>query len=136
MESLLCQGGRLPGSVLAMHKKGERDEVRVNFPDGRSQSVHIRRIHDRYLLTSVVVPAPLVRELMNGADAATFSLRIWRRNRRIDVVSFQLDDEGQLIGLISQVADTLDLDELVFYLESLAYECDRFEYALTGKDVH
>ena len=30
---------------------------------------------------------------------------------------------------------TLDREELQLYVETLAKECDRFEYALTGEDV-
>jgi hypothetical protein len=32
-------------------------------------------------------------------------------------------------------ASTLDRDELDLYIETLAKECDRFEYALTGEDA-
>ena len=34
-----------------------------------------------------------------------------------------------------RTAATLDREELQMYVETLAKECDRFEYALTGEDV-
>jgi hypothetical protein len=38
------------------------------------------------------------------------------------------------IGVIEQPVATLDHEELVLYIETLARECDRFEYKLTGSD--
>jgi len=61
--------------------------------------------------------------------------RIWERNRETAVVAFNLDKRGRLVGQIEQLADTLDLSELAFYIELLARECDRFEYVLSGLDV-
>jgi len=52
-----------------------------------------------------------------------------------DLVSFAFDDKNNLVGIIKQPALTLDHDELKLYIETLARECDRFEYILTGKDI-
>ena len=40
----------------------------------------------------------------------------------------------RLIGVIEQPAQTLDREELVLHINTLARECDRFEYKLLGKD--
>jgi len=50
------------------------------------------------------------------------------------VVEFTLDETGRLVGRIEQVAERLNHDELEFFLTSLAQECDRLEYLLTGRD--
>lgn len=47
---------------------------------------------------------------------------------------FAFDDQDRLIGLIEVPAATLDHEELEVYVETLAKECDRFEYALRGWD--
>jgi len=52
-----------------------------------------------------------------------------------DLVTFAFDDKNNLIGVIEQPALTLDHEELNLYIETLARECDRFEYILTGDDV-
>jgi hypothetical protein len=46
-----------------------------------------------------------------------------------------LNKKGQLRGQIEQLEETIDPEELYFYLEVLARECDQFEYALTGEDI-
>ena len=50
------------------------------------------------------------------------------------MVTFAFDDDNRLIGLIEVAVDTLDHEELEMYVETLARECDRFEYALTRRD--
>jgi transglutaminase-like putative cysteine protease len=105
-------------------------EATVSFPDGRAQIIHVRRIGDSYLLTSRVIGSTKVAN-MGSADLAC---QIWSRNRATDVVEFALDESGRLVGRIEQVAETLNRNELEFYLTALAQECDRFEYLLTGRD--
>ncbi len=61
--------------------------------------------------------------------------RAWRLNGSKPLVTFAFDDKDRLIGLIEVPAATLDHEELDLYIETLARECDRFEYALTGADV-
>lgn len=67
-------------------------------------------------------------------EPADLARRIWSQNRVSDVVEFALDESGRLIGRIEQVAETLNRNELEFYLTALAQECDRLEYLLTGRD--
>jgi hypothetical protein len=38
--------------------------------------------------------------------------------------------------VIRQPIDTTDDEELVLYINTLAAECDRFEYVVTGEDVN
>ena len=51
------------------------------------------------------------------------------------MVNFTFDWHSRLIGRIEHPANTLDGEELLFYLSRLAIECDRLEYLLTGKNI-
>jgi hypothetical protein len=44
------------------------------------------------------------------------------------------NEDDQLIGVVEVASDTLQDKELRVYIEALAKECDRFEYALRGWD--
>jgi hypothetical protein len=52
-----------------------------------------------------------------------------------DLITFAFDDRDNLVGVIEQPVLTLDYEELKLYIETLARECDRFEYILTGDDA-
>lgn len=57
------------------------------------------------------------------------------KNDMKDLVSFAFDDKNNLVGVIEQPVLTTDYEELKLYIETLARECDRFEYILTGDDI-
>jgi len=100
---------------------------------GRKQNVHFDRRGEMYVFSSVVLDAHLVtRNKKNHRDLAR---RAWRKNALIDLVTFAFDDKHRLIGVLEQPVATLDTEELRFYVETLAKDCDRFEYVLTGRDV-
>jgi len=128
IEQLLASILELPGTKLALsHKAGE---AVISFPNGRTQTIYIRRVGGRYVLTFRVIGSTKAGNI-GPADLAR---RIWIRNRATDVVEFALDETGRLVGRIEQVAETLNHDELEFSLTALAQECDRLEYLLTGRD--
>ena len=127
-EQLLAELRELPGTKLKLAYKG--GEAVVSFPDGRTQTIRVRRAGDSYLLTSRVVGSTRVANM----EPVDLACQIWSRNRVTDVVEFALDESGRLIGRIEQVAETLNRNELEFYLTALAQECDRFGYLLTGRD--
>lgn len=62
-------------------------------------------------------------------------LLAWRKNALSELVGFGFDGDDNLIGIIEQPKVSLDPEELVTYVEAVARECDRLEYALTGQDV-
>ena len=66
--------------------------------------------------------------------ANSLAFRIWRRNALKAVVTFTIDRRERVIGLIDQPIESVHPKELKFYIETLARECDRFEYILTGAD--
>ena len=60
--------------------------------------------------------------------------RAWRRNAMTELVTFAFDENDRLIGVVEVPDGTLQDEELQVYIEALAKECDRFEYALKGWD--
>ena len=113
---------------LPWQRDGNR--VRISLSrSGRSQIVRLARRKDRYVFSSVVAHASAVNE-----DRRSLAFRIWRRNALKAVVTFTVDRRERVIGLIDQPIESLHPKELKFYLGTLARECDRFEYLLTGVD--
>ena len=112
----------------------ESHTVRVELKNrGRTQVVDFTRIDNQYVFRSVVLPSKQV----TATDRAWRDLayRAWRRNATKDLVTFVFDEKHSLTGVIETAAATLDQKELEMYVETLARECDRFEYALTGEDI-
>ena len=112
----------------------EGEVVRVKLHEGgQSQAIRVSRDEDRYVFRSVVLPASDVTR--NNDRWRRIAYRAWRRNASKPLVTFAFDHDDRLIGLIEVPAATLDHEELDLYIETLARECDRFEYALTGADA-
>ena len=59
---------------------------------------------------------------------------MWRRNAQKQLVCFTFDNSDRLIGQILQRIETFDAEELVLYVNTLARECDEYEYRLSGID--
>ena len=51
-----------------------------------------------------------------------------------ELVTFACDDNDRLIGVVEVPSGTLQDEELRVYIEALAKECDRFDYAPKGWD--
>ena len=114
---------------LAWHRSGDRLVVELQG-GARDQTVSIRQRLDACRISSVVLGKTRVgKTTARRADAAR---RAWFRNDLGDLVSFGLDSRGRLVGRIEQPIETLDDEELLLYVETVARECDRFEYALRG----
>lgn len=112
----------------------EGDTIQVHLREGgRSQTVRVSQDEDRYVFRSVVLSSPAATRTRNRRRRIAY--RAWRRNGSKPLVTFAFDDEDRLIGLIEVPAATLDHEELDLYIETLARECDRFEYVLTGTDT-
>ena len=133
MESLIARIDELIASdSVPWHRDG--NAVRVELEKGsRAQVVRFARNHDHYVFRSTVLSSKQVKT----SDRAWRDLayRAWRRNAAKELVTFSFDEKDALIGVIEVSAATLDREELQIYVETLAKECDRFEYALTGQDV-
>ena len=100
--------------------------------DGRKQRIRFKKDKDMYVFYSMIHKSSLIKGKRLRREIA---YRAWRKNDMKDLVTFAFDDKDNLIGVIEQPALTLDHEELKLYIETLARECDRFEYILTGADV-
>ena len=106
-------------------------QVRVSLSrNGRSQIVRLGRRKDRYVFSSVIAHVAAVNE-----DRRSLAFRLWRRNALKAVVTFTIDRRQRVIGQIDQPIESIHPKEIRFYLETLARECDRLEYILTGADA-
>ena len=133
MESLIARIDELIASDSVPWRR-DGNAVRVELEKGsRAQVVWFARNHDHYVFRSTVLSSKQVKT----SDRAWRDLayRAWRRNAAKELVTFSFDEKDALIGVIEVSAPTLDREELQIYVETLAKECDRFEYALTGQDV-
>ena len=92
-----------------------------------------RLLDDLYVFTSVVLGTRNVTKSIR--HWRRLALLVWERNARHQLVTFGFDRKDRLIGQIQHQAEFLDPEELELYVNTLARECDRFEYLLTGKDA-
>ncbi len=107
------------------------NQVRISRSrTGRSQVVRVARRSDRYVFSSVIARVAALNE-----DRRALAFRLWRRNALKAVVMFTIDRRDRVIGLIDQPIESVNPKEIKFYLETLAHECDRLEYILTGADM-
>lgn len=102
------------------------------WKQGHHQRVHLERHGDHYRLWSIAAGAGYVTR--NDSAWRALAYRAWRKNSLKELVGFSFDRQHRLIGVIEQPAATFDHEELVLYVETLARECDRFEFILTGED--
>lgn len=100
--------------------------------NGRNQRVKVRRRGEICRIWSVVLPKRKVGE--SRRLRAEHARRAWFRNGMGDLVSFGVDGKGRLVGRIEQPMASLDDAELKLYVETVARECDRFEYVLLGTE--
>ncbi len=99
---------------------------------GRRQRIQLERAGDLYVFSSTVVGSAFVTK--NDTRWRDLAYTVWRKNQLKDIVTFAFDPTHRLIGRIEQPASTLDRPELIAYVDTLARECDRFEYNLIGVD--
>lgn len=109
--------------------KIEGDEICVSLGTGRKQVVQVDDGEDAIHLISFVARAGIVAQIEDA------SIQAWQRNRAVALVGFRVDQKGRLLG--ESWVPKIGLSEIEFqlYVKTLAVECDRFEYQLTGGDV-
>lgn len=114
---------RLDGSrlVVPVGKGGRRQEIAFAM-DGK-----------HYVFTSVILGAARVTK--NAKQWRELARLVWQRNAGHELVTFAFDRHHRLVGQIRHPADHLDAVELEAYVTTLAWECDRFEYLLSGADT-
>lgn len=132
MNNLLDQvDTAISSESLPWRREGRIIDVEL-WPNGRRQKIRLEQRGDLYRFWSVVATASFVTS--DDASWRQLAYRAWRKNDLKEIVTFSFDRRDRLIGLIDQPASSLDQEELVLYIGTLARECDRFEYKLMGRD--
>ena len=98
----------------------------------RHQRVRLSRVVDYYVITSVVLGTEFVTQ--SNRRWNELAMIAWQRNAEHELVTFAFDGRDRLVGQIRHPAEHLDTEELELYIDTLARECDRFEYILRGDD--
>ena len=128
---------RLVASIPAERRRAwepDGDRIHVEVRGGsRHQTVLIERVEHLYRFTSVVLGTAAVTK--NVRRWRKLAVLVWERNAQHQIVTFGFDRRDRLVGHVEHQAEFLDPEELELYVNTLARECDRFEYLLTGKDV-
>ena len=119
----LLDSGQLSG-------KRHKDVVKVILErTDTSQTIRLTESEDTFQLSTTVAEVPIRKK----KDDLLF--RIWRRNAINPVVTLSLSNTGQVVGEVICPKDSTQASELKFYIETLARDCDRFEYILSGADA-
>lgn len=105
------------------------NEIRVRLAGEREHRVVVTESDDCLVFTARVAGPSAVRALDDAL------LRAWLRNRGTKLVGFRLDARGWLIGEAWAPRVGLEDDEVRVYAQTVAAECDRFEFQLTGRDM-
>lgn len=112
------------------------DGTRLLLPvgsSGRHQETRFRRDGADYVITTVILGKALVtKDVRKWRLLAKLA---WHRNAEHEIVTFAFDRHDRLVGQVRHPADHLDYGELEIYVTTLARECDRFEYLLSGRDI-
>lgn len=103
--------------------------VDVKFSGERRHRVAVEDKGDAYVISAFVVRQAVVASLPD------LPIQAWLRNRALMLVGFRIDRQHRLVGEAWIPKVGLVAEEFQLYVRMLATECDRFEYALTGKDV-
>lgn len=113
--------------VRAAGWKVRDGRIVVELGRGRWHFVEVEEVEGVLQLTADVV----------GGQATAFEdleRNVWLRNRQTAWVTFRFGARGRLLGELSLPVAGLEAAEFVLAVQTLASECDRFEFQLTGKD--
>jgi hypothetical protein len=107
----------------------EGPHVLVRVGECRRQKVAVKDDGEAYTLSAVVVRQATLSALPDVVVQA------WLRNRSTHLVGFRVDERGRMVGEAWVPKAGLGAPEFQYYVRSVAIECDRFEYTLTGRDA-
>jgi hypothetical protein len=104
-------------------------EINVQLAEGRHHVIAVGETDECLQLVGIIT--------RQAATAAIPDLlqTIWGKNRTTQLVGFRVDRKGRLVGETLVPRAGLEADEFQLCARTLAAECDRMEYLLTGKDV-
>lgn len=103
--------------------------IDVSFVDGRRQLVSVAEEAEEYRLSSFVVKQAKAQSIPD------LPLQVWKRNRSTAIVGFRIDDRGRLVGEARVPKQGVTAEEFQLTVRTVAVECDRWEFILTGCDV-
>ncbi len=103
--------------------------VHVVLGDNHRQRVTVKDEGDAYALNAVVARPSVVSAVPDVV------VKAWLRNRGTHLLGFRVDERGRLVGEAWVPKAGLGASEFQCYIRTVAIECDRFEYTLTGRDV-
>ncbi len=104
-------------------------EITVQLAEGRHHVISVEETDDGLRLLGIVTKQARTSEIENLLPI------IWEKNRALQLVGFRVDRRGRLVGEVLVPRAGIDADEFQLCVRTLAAECDRMEYLLTGKDV-
>lgn len=105
------------------------NEVTVPLSRNRRHVVTVEEQTDAFRLSAIVARPAAIAKIKDLA------FRTWQRNRVTELVGFRMDKRGRLIGVSWVPKAGLSTAEFQLYLHTIAAECDRYEYELTGEDM-
>jgi len=134
MNKIASQVKRLSKSIDCQYEQVRERLVMTVVTGPRAQKISIVKQDANYVLTSVVLGTMKVTKThKRWRELARLA---WHRNAEHQLVTFAFDKNDRLVGQIRHPVDHLDYEELEIYVRSLARECDRFEYLLSGDDEY
>src|SRR5687768_6601601 len=107
----------------------EGSHVYLELKDQRRHRVTVHETPAAFLLSGLVCGRQHVLQIPDLAILA------WKRNRALQLVGFRIDQKQRLVGEAWVPRAGLTRDEFLLYVRTVAIECDRFEFMLTGKDM-
>jgi hypothetical protein len=105
----------------------KRNGVEMFTADERRHRIGIVETPHTYELTGVVARVTAMDPWID------LPIRVWRRNRAMQLVGFRTDQKGRVVGNAWVPKAGLGRDEFLNYLRRLVAECGLFRYYLTGR---
>lgn len=113
----------------ARHVSADGTQVTVDLGDDRRHRVSVYDEADAYVVRGLVARRAVV------ASVPDLSIQVWQRNRAVSLIGFRIDHRDRLVGEAWIPKAGLTATEFQFHLRTVAVQCDRFEYILTGRDA-
>ena len=125
IDEQILNGRRVKNQVIVLLESAHRE-----------QAIRIVEREDQYELTSIVSRVKKITTSGKRLSRNDLQKKIWQRNARKAVVTLAIDGYDRVVGTVRFPSIHVERNEVLFYLMTLARDCDRFEFILTGLDQH
>jgi hypothetical protein len=105
------------------------NNIEVKLGNQRAHKISVEDDGDALLLVARVAKSSIIKHVPEIRQS------ILKRNRLMQLMGFRINKLGHLIGYCWLPKEGLSNVEFQFYVRKLAFESDRYEYMLTGKDI-